>query len=155
MRDEILRLQDEFDRAELRADADALRRLIADDFLSIGPRGFVLTKDEWIGRHVHFRYHELETSEHDVRTYGDTAIVRTVQRNKATYGDQHVELAVRVGQVWVRQDGWRLAAIQFSPLAEEPAREEPAREEPAPEEPAREQAAREPAAEDPAREEAR
>ena len=149
MRDEILRLQDEFDRAELRADADALRRLIADDFLSIGPRGFVLTKDEWIGRHVHFRYHELETSEHDVRTYGDTAIVRTVQRNKATYGDQHVELAVRVGQVWVRQEGWRLAAIQFSPLAEEPAREQAA------EEPAREQPAREQAAEESAREEAR
>jgi hypothetical protein len=55
----------------------------------------------------------------DIRLYDKTAIVRNVRRNRATYQDQHVELAVRVSQVWVeRQDGWRLAGIQFSPLAE-------------------------------------
>jgi hypothetical protein len=124
MKDEILRLQQEFDQAELHADTDTLRRLIAEDFLSIGPRGFVLDKDEWIGRHAHFRYHELDTSEHDVRLYSDTAIVRDIQRNKATYGDQQVQLAVRVSQVWVRQDRRRLAAIQFSPLAEGPTSQE-------------------------------
>lgn len=119
MKDTIRALQDEFDRAELHADAETLERLLADDFLSIGPRGFLLDKEEWIGRHVHFTYHELETSEMDIRLYDRTAIVRNVQRNRATYKNQHVELAVRVSQVWVnQQDGWRLAAIQFSPLAE-------------------------------------
>ena len=55
----------------------------------------------------------------DVRLYGDTAIVRTIQRNRASYKDQNVELAVHVTQVWVRnQDRWLIAAIQFSPLAE-------------------------------------
>ncbi len=119
MKDTIRALQNEFDRAELHADAEALQRLLVDDFLSIGPRGFVLDKQEWIDRHVHFTYHELGTSELDVRLYDKTAIVRNVQRNRATYKDQQVELAVRVSQVWVHlRDGWRLAAIQFSPLAE-------------------------------------
>lgn len=47
-------LQDEFDRAGLNADAETLERLLADDFLSIGPRGFTLDKREWIERHTHF-----------------------------------------------------------------------------------------------------
>ena len=117
--DDLLEIQDRFDRAELSADRETLRELIADDFLSIGPRGFVLDKDQWIDRHGEFRYQSLDTSEMDVRRYGDTAVVRDVQRNRATYRDQQVAVNTRVGQVWVRQDDrWRLVAIQFSPLAE-------------------------------------
>lgn len=38
------RLQQAFDEAELRADTDALRALLADDFRSIGDRGRMLDK---------------------------------------------------------------------------------------------------------------
>jgi len=114
----VAEIQRRFDRAELEADKAALEDLIVDDFLSIGPKGFVLDKREWIDRHGMFTYQSLETSELDVREYGDTAIVRTVQRNRATYADQPVDVTVRVCQVWVDQGGqWRLASIQFSPLA--------------------------------------
>jgi hypothetical protein len=118
MQDTIRKLQQDFDDAELHADRERLKQLIAEDFLSIGPKGFVLNKDEWIGRHVHFKYHALDTSEMDVRLYDKTAIVRDVQKNRATYQDQTIQLTVRVSQVWVKQeDGeWRLAAIQFSPM---------------------------------------
>jgi hypothetical protein len=40
IQDQILDLQQAFDRAELRADAATLGELIADDFTSIGPKGF-------------------------------------------------------------------------------------------------------------------
>ena len=115
---EVRDLQDEFDRAELHADAAVLERLIADDFQSIGPKGFVLDKEQWISRHSYFRYHALDTSEVDIRTYGDhTAIVRNVQRNRATHRDDEVALTVRVSQVWIRYEAaWRLVAIQFSPM---------------------------------------
>jgi ketosteroid isomerase-like protein len=111
-------IQQRFDRAELEADRETLEELIAEDFLSIGPKGFVLDKRQWIDRHDLFTYQALDTSELDVREYGDTAIVRTVQHNKATYADEPVAIATRVCQVWVDQGGrWRLAGIQFSPLA--------------------------------------
>lgn len=117
--DDVRAVQDRFDHAELAGDRETLRELIADDFLSIGPRGFVLDKDQWIDRHDEFTYRQLETSEMDVRHYGDTAVVRDIQRNRATYRDQHVAVNTRVTQVWVRHDSrWRLVAIQFSPLAE-------------------------------------
>lgn len=100
---DVRALQDEFDRAELHADSERLRDLLADDFLSIGPKGFVLDKEQWIGRHAQFRYEALETRDHDVRLYGDAAIVRDVQRTRAVYQAHPVALAVRVSQEWQRR----------------------------------------------------
>src|SRR5438552_13711938 len=97
--EEIRRLQVEFDQAELHADTDKLRELIADDFLSIGPKGFVLDKEEWIGRHANFAYQRVDTSEVDVRGYDHTYSVRNVQHNRATYGDQQGDLTARASQV--------------------------------------------------------
>jgi ketosteroid isomerase-like protein len=121
MQDVVRRAQAEFDRAELEGDRQALSRLIADDFKSIGPKGFVLDKRQWIDRHGLFKYQALETSEVDVRVYGAAAIVRNVQRNRATYEGHPVALTVRVSQVWIAQpDGqWRIVAIQFSPMADD------------------------------------
>lgn len=117
--EDIRTLQNQFDNAELNGDTSALQNLIAGDFLSIGPKGFVLDKAQWINRHKEFKYQELETSEIDIRLYEKTAIVRNIQSNKATYKDQHVELKVRVAQVWVNLEAqWKLASIQFSPMAE-------------------------------------
>lgn len=116
--DEVIAMQNRFDDAELRADRAVLDELIADDFRSIGPKGFVLDKQQWIARHNEFRYHELRTSDLEVTRYGDAAIVRDIQTNHASYGDQELRLSVRVSQTWVGLDGrWQLAGIQFSPLA--------------------------------------
>lgn len=118
--DEVIAVQNRFDEAELHADRATLHELIAEDFRSIGPKGFVLDKQQWIDRHDRFQYHELHTSDMEVHRYGDAAIVRNLQTNHASYDDQQVRLRVRVSQVWVKQDGrWQIAGIQFSPMGEE------------------------------------
>ena len=120
--DDILRLQREFDDAELGADTERLDRLIADDFLSIGEQGYLLNKAQWIARHDDFGFQALHTADATVRSYDKTAIVRGKQHVEATWRGQAMVLNVRFSQVWVQQpDGWRLAAIQFSSL---PARAE-------------------------------
>jgi len=117
MADDILELQRAFDDAELRADAGRLDELLADDFLSIGEQGYQLDKRQWIDRHRDFRYLAIETAEADVRRYDKAAIVRCVQRSRATWQGSQLTLAVRMSQVWVHQaGGWRLAGIQFSSL---------------------------------------
>jgi hypothetical protein len=116
--EDILDLQSDFDDAELQADTQRLDALLVDDFLSIGERGFVLDKQQWVGRHGDFRYLSIETSEVDVRRYERTAILRCVQHSRATWRGDTMTLATRVSQVWIEQPaGWRLAAIQFSTLA--------------------------------------
>lgn len=118
----IARLQARFDDAELKGDRETLRELIASDFLSIGPKGFVLDKEQWINRHDRFAYRALSTSDMDIHVYEGAAIVRDIQRNKADYDHSHIEVNTRVSQTWIREQGrWQLAGIQFSPLAEVPA----------------------------------
>jgi hypothetical protein len=114
---DIRELQQAFDDAELHADTDRLSTLLADDFISIGERGFQLDKRQWIARHADFAYLSLETADLDVRCYDHAAIVRCVQRSQATWRGDAMTLAVRLSQVWIElPDGWRLAGIQFSPL---------------------------------------
>ena len=120
MKEAILKLQQQFDQAELQGDREALARLLTEDFASIGPKGFVLDKQAFIGRHAQFRYQSLETSEVDVRVYDGAAIVRNVQQNRAQYAGKELALHVRTSQTWVRVQGeWKLAGIQFSPLVPE------------------------------------
>ena len=119
MDDAVTAVQTRFDEAERTADRAPLQDLIADDFRSIGPKGFVLDKQQWIGRHDRFQYHQLHTSDMEVHRYGDVAIVRNVQTNHAAYDDQQVRLRVRVSQVWVKREGrWQIVGIQFSPMGE-------------------------------------
>jgi hypothetical protein len=114
---DIRELQQAFDDAELHADTDRLNTLLADDFISIGERGFQLDKRQWIARHADFAYLSLDTAELDVRCYDHAAIVRCVQRSRATWRGDAMTLAVRLSQVWIElPGGWRLAGIQFSPL---------------------------------------
>ena len=108
---DIRELQQAFDDAELHADTDRLNTLLADEFISIGERGFQLDKRQWIARHADFAYLSLETAELDVRCYDHAAIVRCVQRSQATWHGDAMTLAVRLSQVWIElPGGWRLAA---------------------------------------------
>lgn len=113
----VHRLHEAFEEAELRADADTLNALLAEDFRSIGEQGYVLDKAQWIGKFADFAYTSLQSSDVEVRSYGHAAIVRCVQRSRSVWRGQQMALTVRVGQTWVElPEGWRLAGIQFSSL---------------------------------------
>ncbi|MGX6605255.1 nuclear transport factor 2 family protein [Micromonosporaceae bacterium Da 78-11] len=118
MIDDIHRLHRAFDEAESRGDAEALDTLLADDFRSIGERGYVLDKAQWLGKFTEFSYLSLTSSDVEVCCYGHAAILRCVHRSHSVWRGQQMALSVRVGQTWVElPEGWRLAGIQFSSLA--------------------------------------
>jgi hypothetical protein len=111
-------LAEAFERAELRADADALQALLADDFRSIGEQGYVLDKAGWIGKFDGFAYLSIESSDVQVSRYEHAAIVRCVQRSRSVWQGQEMALTTRVSQIWVEQSGaWLLAGLQFSSLS--------------------------------------
>jgi ketosteroid isomerase-like protein len=113
--------------AELRGDAAFLGRTLTDDFIGIGPRGFMLTKEQWLGRYASgsLRYDSFSWDEVRVRVYGDAAVLTGRQsqsgvvRPPGTDRDQDVTAQLRATLVFVKQNGdWRLAGLHLSPIGE-------------------------------------
>src|SRR5947207_443148 len=79
--------------AELRGDRAVLERLLADDFVGIGPRGFMLTKAQWLARYAAggLRYDAFTWDELRVRVYADAAIVTGRQSQAGAYQDHDVQ----------------------------------------------------------------
>jgi uncharacterized protein (TIGR02246 family) len=120
-------LSEDWVAAELRGDSAFVERLLAEDFVAIGPRGFMLTRQEWLQRITSgaLKYQQLDWDEVKVRVYGDTqdaAIVTGRQVQKATFQGQPVDTELRTMLVFVKQQGrWLLAGLQLSPIMGPPA----------------------------------
>ena len=106
-------------RAQINADAVALRRIYADDFIGIGPTGVVRKKADVIAdftAHA-LTYQSITTAEVRVRVYGTTA----VETGRSTMVGQDrgkpVPRENRFTRVWVMTDGsWQLVANHYSPM---------------------------------------
>ena len=116
----IAELEDKWIAAELHGNAAALGELLADDFRAVGPLGFVLDKNQWLGRFRGgaLRYDDVGWEDVDVRTYGDTAVAIGQWTQRGEHQGNSVDGRFRVTQVLVRRDDdWSLGSIHLSPIA--------------------------------------
>jgi ketosteroid isomerase-like protein len=121
--EEIKKRVENWAAAELRGDAASLESALADDFIGIGPRGFMLTKDQWLERHESgkLRYESIGWDEVEVRIYGDAAVVTGRQSAEGKYEDFDLKDQFRGTLVFVEQQGrWLLAGLHLSPIAGPP-----------------------------------
>ena len=111
--------------AERAGDAAALDTLLDPQFVGIGPRGFVLTREQWLER---YRTGSLQNQafaweDVQVRDYSDAAVAVGVQAQQTTYQGHDSSGRFRGTLVTVRKDGrWLIAGVHLSPLAEPPGR---------------------------------
>ena len=116
---DIRRQQDEYHAALLRGDASVLSSMVAEDCRIIGPKGYYIDRDEWIGTHQDSRYVQvrLESREVEQRRYGDAVIRWEVQDSSCIFRGEKIDGRFRVTQVWIRQaDEWRLASVQYTSM---------------------------------------
>lgn len=116
---QIQELTERWRQAELAADSETLQSLLDDDFLAVGPLGFLLTKEQWIDRHRSrdLIYHALTWEDAAIRTYGETAISVAAQEQKAMYQGHEIPGRFRVTQIAVRKEGaWVIAGIHLSAI---------------------------------------
>jgi ketosteroid isomerase-like protein len=121
--EEIKKRVEDWAATELRGDAASLESALADDFIGIGPRGFMLTKDQWLERHESgkLRYESIGWDEVEVRIYGDAAVVTGRQSAEGKYEDFDLKDQFRGTLVFVEQQGrWLLAGLHLSPIAGPP-----------------------------------
>ena len=121
--DRILELGQRWAAAERAGDADALEPLVANDFLLVGPLGFMLDKTQYLGsrRSGDLQHESLEWADVRVRVYGDAAVAVATQAQRSTYQGRDASGRFRVTQIAVRQcNRWTIAGLHYSPMAQPP-----------------------------------
>jgi ketosteroid isomerase-like protein len=121
------RLGEDWAAAELRGDTVTLGRILAEDFVAVGPRGFTLSKEQWLSRHDsgNLTYEAFEWDEVTVRVHGDAAVMIGRETASAVYEDGEVRHEIqdqfRATLVFVEEQGrWLLLGLHLSPIAAPP-----------------------------------
>lgn len=114
-------LLDAWAAAEQGGDTTFLDGFLADDFAGIGPRGFLLTKEDWLRRYSSgdLKLNSFSLDEVKVRVYGDTAVVIGRQAQSGTFQGHNIQGLFRATLVLVRQEArWRLVSLHLCPIAQ-------------------------------------
>src|SRR5256714_15655131 len=115
----IRQVDNERIQAQIHADAVALDRIYADDFIGIGPSGTVRTKAQVISDFTSgaLKFQSITTDDVQVRVYGNTAVETGRSTLNGQDGGKVVPRDNRFTRVWVKQQGrWRLVANHYSSL---------------------------------------
>jgi ketosteroid isomerase-like protein len=115
----IRKVDQERIQAQIQADAKALDRIYAPDFIGIGPSGTVRTKPQVLSDSTSggLKFQSITTDDVKVRVYGNAA----VETGRSTMIGQDAGKAVpmdnRFTRVWIKQQGrWRIVANHYSNL---------------------------------------
>jgi ketosteroid isomerase-like protein len=115
----ILKVDEERIQAQIGADALALDRTYAADFIGIGPSGTVRNKAEVISDFTSgkLKFTSITTDDVQVRIYGNTAVETGISIMDGRDKDKTVPRDNRFTRVWVKEDGrWQLVANHYSLL---------------------------------------
>jgi Domain of unknown function (DUF4440) len=107
----------------MRRTEEILERTLTDDFIGIGPLGFMLTKQEWLARHTSgdLQYESFHLDEVQVRVYNDAAVLTGRQLQNGAYRGNSIKAQFRTTLVFVQQHGqWRLASLHLSTIGQPP-----------------------------------
>ena len=113
----IKKLDDERIQAQIHADATALDRIYAADFIGVGPSGRVRTKPQVISDFTSgdLKFQSITTDDVQVRVYENTAVETGRSTMIGQDKGQTVPRDTRFTRVWVKQQGrWRLVANHYS-----------------------------------------
>jgi ketosteroid isomerase-like protein len=119
----IRQLDHERIQAQIGADAVALDRIYANDFIGIGPSGTVRTKPQVISDFTSgdLKFQSITTDDVRVRVYGNTAVETGRSIMSGQDKGKTVPRDNRFTRVWVKQQGrWRLVANHYSSLITRP-----------------------------------
>lgn len=115
---DVLDLVRSWAAAEQGNDAEALDGLLADDFVGVGPVGFVLGREQWLARFGNgLENRSFAVEDARVRDYGTAAVVVGVLAQDTSFQGGDNSGRFRVTLVAVRPaDRWLLASAHIGML---------------------------------------
>lgn len=106
--------------AQQASDPEALDALLADDFVLVGPLGFVLDKQQWLEQWQagNLSFTRLVIEDVSTRFYGDVTVAVGVQDQQGSYRDQPADGRFRVTLILDAAGGSeRIVGAHLSPIA--------------------------------------
>jgi uncharacterized protein (TIGR02246 family) len=115
---DVLDLVERWAAAEQGNDATALGELLADDFVGVGPLGFVLGREQWLSRFGNgLENRSFAVEDPEVRDYGSAAVLVGVMAQETSFQGVDNSGRFRLTLVAVRPAGrWLLANAHFGML---------------------------------------
>jgi uncharacterized protein (TIGR02246 family) len=119
----VLELVHRWTAAEEANDPGALGGLLADDFVGVGPLGFVLDRDQWLARFGNgLENRAFAVEDPQARHYGDAAVVVGALAQETSFQGHDNSGRFRLTLVAVRRaDRWLVANAHIGMLQPPPA----------------------------------
>jgi ketosteroid isomerase-like protein len=114
---ELLRLEEAFEQAIVRNDAQAIGQFLADDWVIIDADGGIVTKARFLDviKSGALSHEMMESDDVTVRAYGDAALVTALTTTKGKFMGQGFATRERATDVFVKINGrWRCILSQLT-----------------------------------------
>jgi len=115
----ILELERRFGEAMIRNDADAIGRLLSDDWIIIDPDGGVIDRSRFLAviKSGALKHEAMDSEDIRVRTYPNTATVTAVTHTRTKYLGKEFTTHERATDAFVKEDGrWHCVLTHLTTL---------------------------------------
>ena len=114
---ELLKWEQDFAKAVVSNNADAIGKFLADDWVIVGPDGNFIDKARFVGviKSRMLTHDLMESDDVQVRVYGDSAVVTALTRTKAKFSGQEITTWERATDIFVKRAGrWECVFSQLT-----------------------------------------
>jgi ketosteroid isomerase-like protein len=116
-KEELLKLEKDFEQAVVTNDAEAIGKFLAGDWVIIDPDGGVIDKARFLSviKSGALTHEMMESDDMNVRTHADSAVVTALTTTKGKFGGQEFTTRERATDVFVKQGGrWQCVFSQLT-----------------------------------------
>jgi ketosteroid isomerase-like protein len=120
MGEEIRKLEEEFGKAMIQNDAEAIGRFLADDWIIIDPDGGIIDRARFLGviKSGALTHQAMDSTDMRIRIYANTATVTALTTSTGKYLGQEFKTQERATDVFVKENGqWRCVISQLTRFA--------------------------------------
>jgi len=112
-REELLRLEGEWNDAYNRHDREAVSRILADDYALIDADSYVLNKRQYLDTLTRVEVKSENLKYPNVRVYGDAAIVNSIWNGTYSFDGKDITETIQYMDVFIKGNGkWQAVASQ-------------------------------------------
>jgi len=116
---EILEVESKFDEAMIQNDAEAIGRILSDDWIIIDPDGGVIDKSRFLDviKSGALKHEAMDSEDIRVRTYPNTTTVTAVTHTRTKYLGKEFTTHERATDVFVKKDErWQCVLTHLTTL---------------------------------------